>query len=142
MIYITGDTHRDFSRLYKLNESEDDMLIVLGDAGINYYLNEEDIRFKEYLKKFKLKIFCIRGNHEERLENINTYKDYLSIEVSNPVSVNPINEHGNLETTKENKNNHGLGIKSIQAIVKKYNGILNYEWNNGIFKLNIMLQIR
>ena len=74
--------------------------------------------------------------------NINTYKDYLCIEVSNPVSVNPINEHGNLETTKENKNNHGLGIKSIQAIVKKYNGILNYEWNNGIFKLNIMLQIR
>ena len=75
MVYITGDTHRDFSRLYKLEENNDDMLIVLGDAGINYYLNEEDIRYKEYLKKFKLKIFCIRGNHEERPENINTYKE-------------------------------------------------------------------
>ena len=75
MIYITGDTHRDFSRLYKLKENKDDMLIVLGDAGINYCLNEEDIRYKEYLKKFKLKIFCIRGNHEERPENINTYKE-------------------------------------------------------------------
>lgn len=75
MVYITGDTHRDFSRLYKLKENKDDMLIVLGDAGINYYLNEEDIRYKEYLKKFKLKIFCIRGNHEERPENINTYKE-------------------------------------------------------------------
>ena len=75
MVYITGDAHRDFSRLYKLKENKDDMLIVLGDAGINYYLNEEDIRYKEYLKKFKLKIFCIRGNHEERPENINTYKE-------------------------------------------------------------------
>ncbi len=75
MIYITGDTHRDFSRLYKLKENKDDMLIVLGDVGINYCLNEEDIRYKEYLKKFKLKIFCIRGNHEERPENINTYKE-------------------------------------------------------------------
>ncbi len=75
MIYITGDTHRDFSRIYKLDESEDDILIVLGDAGINYYLNQEDIRCKEYLQKFKLNIFCIRGNHEERPENISTYKE-------------------------------------------------------------------
>ena len=75
MVYITGDTHRDFSRLYKLEENNDDMLIVLGDAGINYYLNEEDIRYKEYLKKFKLRLFCIRGNHEERPENIKTYKE-------------------------------------------------------------------
>lgn len=75
MIYITGDTHRDFSRLYNLKSKEDDMLIVLGDAGINYCLNEDDISYKEYLKRFKLNLFCIRGNHEERPENINTYKE-------------------------------------------------------------------
>lgn len=75
MIYITGDTHRDFTRLHKLKETEKDMLIVLGDAGINYYLNEKDIKYKEYLNSFKIKLFCIRGNHEERPENINTYKE-------------------------------------------------------------------
>lgn len=75
MIYITGDTHRDFSRLFKLEKIEDDMLIILGDAGINYCLNDEDIRYKEYLKRFKIKLFCIRGNHEERPENINSYKE-------------------------------------------------------------------
>lgn len=75
MIYITGDTHRDFSRLFKLEEIEDDMLIILGDAGINYCLNDEDIRYKEYLKRFKIKLFCIRGNHEERPENIKSYKE-------------------------------------------------------------------
>ena len=31
------------------------MLIVLGDVGINYYLNVEDKNFKESLKKHKLK---------------------------------------------------------------------------------------
>ncbi len=75
MIYITGDTHRQFSRLYLLSGSEDDMLIILGDAGINYYLNDEDKDFKEYLKRFNIKLFCIRGNHEERPENIKTYKE-------------------------------------------------------------------
>ena len=73
MIYITGDTHRDFSRLYNLNLKEDDMVIILGDVGINYYLNEDDKRCKDYLKNFKL--FCIRGNHEERPENISNYKE-------------------------------------------------------------------
>ena len=75
MIYITGDTHRDFSRFYKLKKDSNNMLIVLGDVGINYYLNEEDKNCKEYLKKLKLKLFCVRGNHEERPENISTYKE-------------------------------------------------------------------
>ena len=75
MIYITGDTHRDFSRLDGLNFNDDDILIVLGDAGINYYLNDEDIRFKKYLKRYNVKLFCIRGNHEERPENITSYKE-------------------------------------------------------------------
>ena len=75
MIYITGDIHRDFSRLYNLKETEEDMLIILGDAGINYYLDNEDVKYKEYLKRFKIKLFCVRGNHEERPENINTYKE-------------------------------------------------------------------
>lgn len=75
MIYITGDTHRDFTRLNNLKVTEKDMLIVLGDAGINYCLNEEDIKYKDYLKNYKIKLFCIRGNHEERPENITTYKE-------------------------------------------------------------------
>lgn len=75
MIYITGDTHRDFSRFYKLKKDSDNMLIVLGDVGINYYLYEEDKNCKESLKKLKLKLFCVRGNHEERPENISTYKE-------------------------------------------------------------------
>lgn len=75
MIYITGDIHRDFSRIYKLKKDSDNLLIVLGDVGINYYLNEEDKNCKEYLKKLKLKLFCVRGNHEERPEKISTYKE-------------------------------------------------------------------
>lgn len=75
MIYITGDTHRNFSRFYGKNFNKDDMLIILGDAGINYYLNEEDREFKEYLSKLNIKLFCIQGNHEERPENIPFYKE-------------------------------------------------------------------
>ena len=77
MIYITGDTHRDFKRLNNLVDNEDDMLIVLGDAGINYFLNDDDKKLKENLNSFNIKLFCIRGNHEERPENIDTYKETI-----------------------------------------------------------------
>ncbi len=75
MIYITGDTHRNFSRLYDLEMTSKDILIILGDAGINYCLNDEDIKIKEFLKKLKVRLFCIQGNHEERPENISSYHE-------------------------------------------------------------------
>lgn len=37
MIYITGDTHRDFERIFDFCEengtTKDDVLVILGDAG-------------------------------------------------------------------------------------------------------------
>lgn len=76
MIYITGDTHRDFSRLYGKTFNKADMVIILGEAGINYCLNEEDKKFKEHLSKLNIKLFCIQGNYEERPENISSYKEF------------------------------------------------------------------
>ena len=51
------------------------MLIILGDVGINYYLNEKDKKLKEQLKNYNIKLFCVQENHEERPENISTYKE-------------------------------------------------------------------
>ena len=78
MIYITGDKHADFREVfyfcYTNKTTLDDVLIVLGDAGINYYANENDYILKNSLVQFPITFFCIHGNHEERPENIKTYK--------------------------------------------------------------------
>ena len=75
MIYITGDTHREFYRLHDIKKNKNNMLIILGDVGINYYLNERDNKLKEQLNSYNIKLFCVQGNHEERPENISTYKE-------------------------------------------------------------------
>ena len=75
MIYITGDMHREFYRLHDIEKNKDNMLIILGDAGINYYLDERDKKLKEQLNSYNIKLFCVQGNHEERPENISTYKE-------------------------------------------------------------------
>lgn len=78
MIYITGDKHADFREVfyfcYANKTTLDDTLIVLGDAGINYYANEKDYILKDSLLQYPITFFCIHGNHEERPENIKTYK--------------------------------------------------------------------
>ncbi len=78
MIYITGDKHRDFKDIYdfcfKNNLSKEDVMIILGDAGINYYLDMRDDFLKYQLQKLPLTFFMIHGNHEERPENIKTYE--------------------------------------------------------------------
>ena len=76
-VYITGDTHRDFSRIYNFCEragtTKDDIMIILGDAGINYYLLGMDDNLKSELSMLPITLFCIHGNHEERPSNINSY---------------------------------------------------------------------
>ena len=49
-IYITGDKHGDFREIlyfcYENKTTLNDIMIILGDAGINYYADERD-----YIKK-------------------------------------------------------------------------------------------
>lgn len=41
-------------------------MIILGDAGINYYLNHSDNELKSWLSRLEITLFCVHGNHEER----------------------------------------------------------------------------
>ena len=81
MIYITGDTHRDFARIWQFcDENEtttDDVMIILGDAGINYWLDETDWELKEELAQMPLTLFMIHGNHEERPSELRNYEEQL-----------------------------------------------------------------
>ena len=77
-VYITGDTHGDLYNVIQFCEKNsttiDDVLIILGDTGFNYYLNYKDERLKHEASKLPITLFCVRGNHEERPENIESYK--------------------------------------------------------------------
>lgn len=80
-VYVMGDIHgrfqpiRDFWLRVKLeqkmtNNREDQTLILLGDAGLNYFFNGRDERIKEKLGSYPFTYFVIRGNHEERPSNL------------------------------------------------------------------------
>ena len=72
---LTGDTHGKVceriaeidKELYPVGETA---LIILGDAGINFYLNNTDKRNKKNIQKTGYVVYCVRGNHEERPEKV------------------------------------------------------------------------
>lgn len=75
-IYIMGDIHgsfkpiRDFHLRHNTNkeyiQDNNKVMILLGDAGLNYFFNERDENFKKKLGKYPFTYFVVRGNHEER----------------------------------------------------------------------------
>lgn len=78
IIYVTGDTHRDFTKIYNFckqhNTSKEDTMIILGDVCINYYGNYKDVALKKRLRNLPITILAIKGNHENYAKNINSYK--------------------------------------------------------------------
>lgn len=83
MVYYTGDTHGNFTRIqHAIHEDllkPGDTIVILGDAGLNYYGNHYgDSRRKRDLHKILgyhgLRLLCIHGNHEMRPESISTYQ--------------------------------------------------------------------
>ena len=81
MFYITGDTHRDFGRIEdfcaRINPTPEDVMIILGDAGINYYGGWRDRDLKRRLAALPLTLFSIHGNHEQRPGKIASYHTAL-----------------------------------------------------------------
>jgi 3-oxoacid CoA-transferase subunit A len=79
MVVLTGDTHGEFERISEFcaeyDTSPEDILVILGDVGINYYLNDRDVQLKDELSQMPVTLLCIHGNHEERPCNIPGYEE-------------------------------------------------------------------
>ncbi len=75
------------------------------------------------------------------LEITKVLGSYHKIIVKNSSDKPPKTHHDKLISTKKNKELHGYGTKSIQNVVNKYNGELQWEYNNQSkeFKLIILI---
>lgn len=80
MIYITGDIHGEVFRIAeavaRFNIVSEDIIVLLGDVGMNYYGNKcGDRHRKKRLNKLGVPMFCIHGNHEMRPGTIPSYHE-------------------------------------------------------------------
>lgn len=71
-----------------------------------------------------IKILCKTQNNKLFIQITNSYQGVVVFANDMPVS---------------SEENHGLGTKSIAAVVQKYNGVYSFTAENGIFKTSIIL---
>ena len=77
MFYVTGDTHARFQHIadfcQEKHTTKEDVLIILGDSGINFSGLPFDEQKKKYLETLPITIFAIHGNHDKRPYTVDGY---------------------------------------------------------------------
>lgn len=136
------------------------------DAVLNYYLpalhGDVEIKIRGYLGETLLIsdvelciIFSnmIQNSVEEikKQHNANKYlkvkvrtgNEDVTIEVCNSAQGKKEKGKGNLpETTKEDRKNHGIGLKNIKEKVEKNKGIFSWESTAGEFGVKVILPLQ
>ena len=75
---LRGDTHGDFTWMTNgcLDNyiPEETAIIILGDCGLDFYLNKTDLKKKKDIETRGYYIYWLRGNHEARPSDVEGYK--------------------------------------------------------------------
>ena len=80
---------------------------------------------------------------EKRQIDVLIYRqqNFLVMNIINPIPEHLVYEEELPVTTKGDKKIHGFGLRSMQYIVRKYDGFLNISEEDGCFSLKILMPI-
>ena len=125
---LQGAEHNGIKTTVDLNIPEDlkissfDLTVILGnllDNAIEATLKVKEGRFIDVKMKYD------KGRLLIRIDN--SYRGEIK------------EEKGRLLTTKENKNNHGIGITSVKKVIQKYDGQILLDYSGQVFSVSILL---
>lgn len=83
---------------------------------------------------------CVKNEIPSRLHfEMYNHNAYLCIKVVNTYNTAILGKNPSLRTTKPDKENHGLGLKSVNDIVNKYAGSIKLSPKNEEFTVDVIL---
>lgn len=107
-----------------LNAEMEDMVTIFGNILDNALEATEKIQKDKYMNlSVKYKVGT------------------LFITLINSYDGNIIHRNGKLQTRKSDDTIHGIGVKSVEATVNKYNGIVKINYDEKEFRVKIMLYV-
>ena len=132
--------------------SEKYLYCTQNNIQFTYMVDAEGLEFMDSIDIYTLfgntidnAIECVIGYNDidKRVISLRIFKAFgtLRIHLENYCEDSPMITDGQIETSKNDKNNHGFGLKSIRFITEKYNGYMTVTTEKKIFSLDIMIPI-
>jgi sensor histidine kinase regulating citrate/malate metabolism len=85
---------------------------------------------------------CQRNKGKSKIDfEVSDSKGYLNISLKNTVEKSVLSGNPKLRTSKKDSANHGFGLKTVNDIVKKYDGMMNMFEEKDSFVTDILLKI-
>ncbi len=141
----TGNITIDSVINYKLSVAEEKHITVNVDIAVpnNIGMENEDIVtvFGNILDN------AIEANDADNIDikfvsiNVKYKQGMLFIKCINSYDGSINIKNDKIETKKNNKELHGMGLKSIQSVVDKYDGVMNINYNDRKFEMEIALYV-
>lgn len=69
-------------------------------------------------------------------------KEQIIISIKNPIKKQPLIVDNQIKTTKDNEEEHGIGLYNIEEVIKKYRGEGIFNTEQGIFSYTIIFRKR
>lgn len=82
---------------------------------------------------------CEKACTPELHITIQAVRGYESICVKNRIAASILQSNPRLESTKEDKEKHGIGVGKIKAITEEYNGMVDFYEEEGFFCVKVFI---
>jgi sensor histidine kinase regulating citrate/malate metabolism len=136
---VTGNGMLDYIISSKLKDEKDIAFVASGDAGIPDGMDELDIALLmgNLLDNAIEAVRRVRKKEKLIEMNFRTFNGYRNITMRNDISTSVLAHNESLTTTKDDKQSHGFGLRSVRNIVGKYNGIIECYEEDGKFCVHL-----
>lgn len=75
------------------------------------------------------------GKDKEIIIDVGNISDYFYIKVINSIDDEVLKYNPNLMSTKEDRENHGIGLNNVRMVANMYQARISFEDQNGYFKV-------
>jgi len=68
-------------------------------------------------------------------------KGRILLQIDNPYIGEVKEENGRFITAKQDKSNHGIGLKNVGRIIPRYNGTMSVDYSGNIFSVTVLMYV-
>jgi sensor histidine kinase regulating citrate/malate metabolism len=137
----TGNTMIDYILNSKMAEAGRYKIKTCVDVLIPANINvDENTLCTVFLNLFDNAIEASKKENDPDIQvTMKCVQNYLHFVIANKTDPELMKANPHLRTTKDDKNNHGLGMKIVKEAVEKTNGIISHKMVGSYFTVTVML---